>query len=384
MPSRDLQAVMDAAGDAVILIDTAGRITGFNRSAERLFGYASADLLGRNVTLLMPDSYAAAHDDYLRRYAETAVPHIIGIGRDVQARRRDGTLFPAFLSVGRVSDTDPPGFVGFIRDITAERQAFAVLQSQRDLARIGHTEEQGARRLQDRLTHVSRMVTMGEMASGIAHELNQPLSAIATYARACQRLTDAGATSDPDFRSALKEIEEEAFRAGRIIQRLRQLVSPVAGVREPTDLNKLIVDVVALVQADARAHKTELTTDLCTQCVMVNVERVHIQQVILHLLRNAIEAADQSSAAAHRIRVTTRLVEDGIEMSVDDNGPGLPTTTTDRLFMPFFTTKRTGAGLGLVSSQNIVQAHGGKLTYRPSELGGARFSVMIPLAEGSL
>ena len=371
---------MDAAVDAVVLIDDAGCITGLNRSAERMFGYVSDELLGHNVKVLMSERYASAHDDYLKRYAGTGIPHIIGVGRDVEARRRDGTVFPAFLSVGKVSDTDPPGFVGFVRDVTVERQAFAALKKERDLARISHTEEQEARQLQERLMHVSRMATIGEMASGIAHELNQPLSAIATYARACQRLTDAGATDDPDFRPSLKEIEEEAFRAGTIIQRLRQLASPAAGVREMTDLNELILGVVTLVQADARLHQTEITTDLVAQPVMAVVDREHIQQVILHLLRNAMEATDQVPGTARLVRVTSRLENGIFELRVEDSGPGLHGAMVDRLFMPFFTTKEAGAGLGLVTSQTIVQAHGGKLTFQPSDLGGARFSVSIPLS----
>lgn len=375
---------MDAAVDAVILIDHAGLIMGFNRSAEQLFGYTGTDMLGRNVSMLMPEPYRSAHDGHLKRYAETGIPHIIGVGRDVQARRQDGSVFPAFLSVGRIAEADPPRFVGFVRDVTTERQAFEALQEERDRARVSHAEEQEARRLQEQLMHVSRMATMGEMASGIAHELNQPLSAIATYARACQRFRDAGATDDPDFRSSLKEIEEEAFRAGKIIRRLRQLANPGTGLRELTDLNDLAVDVVALLQADARVHQTELTAELTQQPAMAVVERVHLQQVIMHLVRNAIEATGQTDGPGRRIRVTTRTQQSTFELCVDDNGPGLPAKISDRLFMPFFTTKRTGAGLGLVTSQSIVQAHGGKLTYQPSILGGARFSLTMPLTSATL
>jgi two-component system sensor kinase FixL len=383
MQSGDLQAVMDAAVDAVVLIGNDGLITGFNRAAEQLFGYARAEVVGRNVTLLMPKSYAARHDEYLQRYARTGIPHIVGVGRDVEARRRDGSVFPAFLSVGRISDTQPPGFVGFVRDVTAERQVFANLQQERDRAKTSFIEEQEARRLQEQLMHVSRMATMGEMAAGVAHELNQPLSAIATYARACQRLVDAGATDDPDFRASLREIEEEAFRAGKIIRQLRQLTNPGAAARELTDLNALVLDVVALVQADARLHQIGITTEMAPGPIMATVDRVHIQQVALHLLRNAVEALGGVGDRSRLIHVTTRMSGTGFELSVADNGPDLAPMIRERLFLPFFTTKPTGAGLGLVTSRTIVEAHGGTLAYQPSDMAGARFAFTLPLNEVS-
>src|SRR6185436_20052964 len=153
--------------------------------------YAESEALGRNVMFLMTEPDRSAHDDYLARYAATGIPHIIGIGREIEALRKDGSIFPAFLSVGEVAGDGPHGYVGMIRDVTIERQARAALQAERDYAETRQAEAQAARQLQDRLTHVARMATVGEMAAGIAHELNQPLSAIATYARACERFLNA-------------------------------------------------------------------------------------------------------------------------------------------------------------------------------------------------
>ena len=361
MSSSELQALLDAAVDAVILIDHRGRITAFNRSAERLFGYSSQELLGRNVSILMPAPHRSEHDGYLERYASTGVAHIIGVGREVEGLRQDGTRFPAFLSVGRVAGSDPPRFVGFVRDVTTERQALATIH------------------LQERLMHVSRMATMGEMAAGIAHELNQPLSAIATYAHACERFLES---ADPDLtetRSSLHEIGEEALRAGDIIRHLRQLVGGQASEHMVTDLNELIEDISVLAQADARVHTTQLELDLAEGLPRVNADRVQLQQVLLNLVRNALEALQELPAAARKVTIcTTRAADDLVEMSVSDNGPGLSPAIADRLFTPFVTTKAAGTGLGLAISRTIVQAHDGKIAHRVRNPSGACFFVRIP------
>jgi two-component system sensor kinase FixL len=380
MPASDLQALMDAALDAVILIDHVGVITAYNRSAERLFGYASGELLGSNVATLMPEPYRSSHDEYLERYARTGIPHIIGVGREVEALRKDGTVFPAFLSVGRVAGSDAPHFVGFVRDVTTERQARATIQAERDRAEARQSEEQEARRLQERLTHVARMATMGEMAAGIAHELNQPLSAIATYARACERFLEAAEPDLAETRSSLHEIGQEALRAGNIIRRLRQLVTTRASEQVTTDLNALIEDLAVLVQADARIHKTELEIALAPLLPQVMVDRVQFQQMILSLVRNSIEALAETAATARKITIRTAQLQDGqVELSVCDNGPGVAPSMVDRLFMPFATTKPAGTGLGLAISRTIVQAHGGVIGYRPMSPAGACFYIRIRL-----
>src|SRR5262245_7886916 len=252
MPANVLQAVMDAAVKAIILIDRHGTISAFNRSAERLFGYSAEEALGRNVSLLMGEPYRSAHDDYLARYAETRIPHIIGVGREIEAQRKDGSVFPAFLSVGEVAGDGPHRYVGLIRDVTIERQARATLEAERDRAEARQAEATAARQLQERLTHVARMATMGEMAAGIAHELNQPLSAIATYARACDRFLSATEPDLEETRPSVREIANEAMRAGDIIRRLRQVMGGGrASEHVATDVSALIDDLAVLAEADA-------------------------------------------------------------------------------------------------------------------------------------
>jgi two-component system sensor kinase FixL len=382
MHSSELQAVMDAAVDAVILVDHTGAITGFNRSAERLFGYSSQEVLGRNVSILMPEPYRSSHNDYISRYAESGIPHIIGIGREVEARRKDGTVFPAFLSVGQVAGATPPRFVGLIRDVTTERQALATLQAERDRAEAREAAEQDARRQQERLTHVSRMATLGEMAAGIAHEINQPLSAIATYARACERFLTSPEPDLEETLSSVREIAQEALRAGEIIRRLRQILASRPAEHVRIELNRLIEDLSVLTGADARVNQTLLRLELEPALPAVHGDPAQLQQLVLNLVRNAIEAVQATPPGAREITIrTTRNGSTHVEISVSDNGPGVEPAMVEKLFTPFATTKAQGTGLGLSMSQTIARVHGGTIGYRPRQEGGACFFVRLPTLE---
>lgn len=373
---------MDAAVDAVILVDHTGAITGFNRSAERLFGYSSQEVLGRNVSILMPEPYRSSHNDYISRYAESGIPHIIGIGREVEARRKDGTVFPAFLSVGQVAGATPPRFVGLIRDVTTERQALATLQAERDRAEAREAAEQDARRQQERLTHVSRMATLGEMAAGIAHEINQPLSAIATYARACERFLTSPEPDLEETLSSVREIAQEALRAGEIIRRLRQILASRPAEHVRIELNRLIEDLSVLTGADARVNQTLLRLELEPALPAVHGDPAQLQQLVLNLVRNAIEAVQATPPGAREITIrTTRNGSTHVEISVSDNGPGVEPAMVEKLFTPFATTKAQGTGLGLSMSQTIARVHGGTIGYRPRQEGGACFFVRLPTLE---
>jgi len=375
---------MDAAVEAIILIDRHGAITAFNRAAERLFGYAAHEVIERNVKVLMPEPYGSAHDDFLRRYAETSIPHIIGVGREVAGRRKDGVVFPAFLSVGEVAGNGQHRYVGMIRDVTIERAARATLQSERDHAQARQAEAQAARQLQERLTHVARMATVGEMAAGLAHELNQPLSAIATYARACERFLRMSEPDLEETRSSVREIANEALRAGDIIRRLRQVMGGRVSERRPTDISGLMADLAVLTEADARVHKTQIAFELAQGLPQISADHAQLQQMILSLVRNAIEALEASRASDRRVTVRTgRFGDSHVELSVSDNGPGVDPAIVDRLFSPFVTTKPSGTGLGLSISETIARAHGGTIGYRPVEPTGACFYVHIPLLEGA-
>lgn len=360
---EEFQAIMDAAVDGVVLVDHRGRIQAFNRAAERLFGYPAAEVLGANINILMPEPDRSAHDGYIARFLATRIPHIIGRGREVEARRKDGSLFPVFLSVGAVEGSEPPRFIGFVQDISFRRRA-----------------EEDTHRLQERLTHVSRLATVGEMSAGIAHELNQPLTAVANYAQACDRLLGLPDPDIEEIREALKQITSQAVRAGDIIRRLRALARNDVTKREPTDINTLVSELTDLIQLDAKTHDVQYRSELAARLPQVEVDRAQVQQVILNLVRNAIEALAETTSAPRQVTVRTQeLADRAVEITVCDNGPGVAESIAPRLFDPFCTTKTHGTGLGLAISRTIIKSHQGSLDYRPNTPRGACFTVRLPL-----
>jgi two-component system sensor kinase FixL len=359
---QEFQALMDAAVDGIVLIDHTGKVQAFNRAAEQVFGYSAAEVVGSNVNILMAEPDRDTHDGHLARFVLTRTPHVIGRGRQVEARRKDGSIFPVFLSVGAVEGAEPPRFVGFIQDISFRRRA-----------------EEETHRLKERLTHVSRLATVGEMSAGIAHELNQPLTAVANYAQACDRLLGM---LDPDIeevRGALRQITAQAVRAGEIIRRLRALARNDVMKREPTDVNVLIAELGELIQLDAKAHDAQYKPQLSAKLPLAEIDRAQVQQVVLNLVRNALEAVCESSGEPRLVTVSTQLLPDGeVEIMVCDNGPGISPAIAPRLFDPFCTTKPHGTGLGLAISRTIVKSHQGTLEYRANVPSGACFAVRLP------
>ncbi len=371
----ELQAVLDAAVDAVVVIDARGVIDVVNHAAERLFGYSAEELRGQNVGVLMPEPYRDRHDGYIERYLRTREPHILGTGRDVTARRRDGSTFAVELAVGEIAGSKPTRFVGFIRDITDRQRA-----------------EDEVRQMRERLTHFGRIATMGEMATGIAHEINQPLTAIATYAQACQRLLvqpqsltpDEQAEAANDIAAGLAQIESQALRAGEVIRRLRSFVRNREVRREPLDPNQVLDDLLVLAQTDTRHHHVQIRIERGENMPLVQADPVQIQQVVLNLVRNGIDAMLDLPHEQRIIELRTRRDENGdAEFMVSDRGPGLDAAARNDLFNPFFTTKAGGTGLGLAISQSIVRGHGGKVWHRENECGGACFLFTLPASAPS-
>jgi two-component system, LuxR family, sensor kinase FixL len=360
--SDELRALLDASVDGIVVIDDRGNVQRFNRSAERLFGYRAEEVLGGNVNVLMTEEDREAHDGHLARYLSTGVAHIIGKGREVTARRKDGSVFPVWLSIGVIDRAGAPWFVGFVQDLTLRR----------------NSEEQ-AHRLQERLWHVSRLATVGEMTSGIAHELNQPLAAIANYAQACDRLLGRPNASIDEVREALREITGQAVRAGDIIRRLRSLTRQHYGARERTDINAMITELTELVEAAARHQNVRYCLKLGSGLPRAELHPAQIQQVIVNLVRNAVEALGESPYGPRELIVRTAKAADGyVEISVCDSGPGLSPGVAQRLFEPFCTSKPDGTGLGLAISRTIVGQHGGTLDYRANTPRGACFTLRLP------
>jgi two-component system sensor kinase FixL len=361
--SPEITALLEATVDAVVMVDHHGTVTAFNSAAERLFGFDATEVVGNNVRMLMNTGDRERHDDYMDRYHKTREARIIGIGREVQACRKDGSEFPVFLSIGQIPGSDPPRYVGYMHDVSARRAA-----------------EDEARHALARLNHVSRLATMGEMAAGLSHELNQPLAAINNYARACARLLELPQPDLPEIQDALKEISGQALRAGEIIRRLRSLVRNEDARRELVDINHVIRDIETLLRSDARVHDSRLTLDLAADLPPVRIDAIQIQQVLLNLVHNAFEAVKTVSDPARReaFVYTRALSRNSVEVRVCDLGPGLEETHRIRVFEPFFTTKSDGTGLGLAISKSIIKAHGTELAYEPNEPVGACFRFSLP------
>ena len=360
--AEELRALLDAAVDGVVVIDHLGRIQSFNRAAEQLFGYRPQEVLGQNVGVLMTDADRVAHDGHLRHYVSSRVPHIIGTRREVRARRKDGSVFPALLAVGVMSNSDPPRFVGFFEDCTPQRRA-----------------AEDARRLQERLWQASHLATVAETATGIAHELNQPLAAIANYAQACDRLLSRPDADLEEVRAALREIAGQSVRAGDIIRRVRGLVRLPRGQRQAADPNQLITELANWVKSDADAHQVQFRVELGQGLPQIEVDAVQIQQLVLNLVRNALEALMETTGSGRELTVRSSRAADGdVELSVCDNGPGVPATLIPRLFEPFNTSKPSSAGLGLAVCRAIAARHSGTLTHRPNVPSGACFVLRLP------
>jgi two-component system sensor kinase FixL len=357
-----LQSILDTVPDATVVIDSSGLMQSFNTSAVRQFGYAPEEVIGRNVSMLMPVPYREQHDGYLHRYLTTGEKRIIGVDRVVVGRRKDGTTFPMKLAVGEVRLGERRFFTGFIRDLTEREESQAKLDQ-----------------ISNELTRLARVNELGEMASTLAHELNQPLSAIANYVQGCrrmlERLDDELASR---MRGALEETAKQALRAGNIIRHLREFVTRGDTERRPEDIKSLIEEAGALALVGSRERGISSVFDFGPENDSVIADRVQIQQVLTNLLRNGMEAMRDSEVK--RLTVTTRRVEGGrLEVEVADTGPGIADDIAPQLFQPFVTSKPNGMGVGLSISRRIIESHGGELTVRRNEAGGATFTFTLPL-----
>lgn len=361
-----LRSIIETIPDAMIVIDEHGRILSFSAAAEEMFGYKEAELLGENVSTLMPSPDRERHDGYLERYLGTGERKIIGVGRVTTARHRDGTTFPIDLHIGEARIGDERLFTGFIRDLTERQQAESRLHD-----------------LQSDLAHVSRVTAMGTLATSIAHELNQPLTAIANYVETARDLLD-----DPDagtleiVREALAECAAQSVRAGQIVRRLRDFISRGDTERRIESLSRVFSEASALALVGAGERGVEVQVRLDPGSDKVLIDRIQVQQVIFNLVRNAIEAMAQSPV--RRLRITSRAVDGGlIEMMIEDSGPGLDPDVAGRLFQPFVSTKSEGMGLGLSICHTIIQGGGGRIWADASKLGGTAFHFTLTDASGN-
>ncbi|QTH22586.1 PAS domain S-box protein [Rhizorhabdus wittichii] len=351
-----MRSILSTVPDAMVVIDARGLIISFSAAAERLFGYAEAEMLGSNVSRLMPSPYRERHDSYLDRYASTGERHIIGIGRKVIGQKRDGSTFPMELSVGEAEAGGEPVFTGFIRDLS-------------EAVRM----EERIEDLRSDLIHVARVSAMGTMASTLAHELNQPITAVVNYVETVRdMLVEPKAGDLPVIREALAESASEAMRAGQIVRRLREYVARGDVEKTVEDLPALIDVAAKLGLIGAQERGVELRFDVDPLAGPVLVDRVQIQQVLINLMRNAIEA--MADSPVRLLRIETRREGDGmVRVTVADSGHGVAPEIEAGLFSAFNSTKAGGMGLGLSICRTIVEANGGRITYERDPGGGSRF-----------
>jgi two-component system sensor kinase FixL len=363
-----LQSILDTVLDAMVVIDVDGKMLSFNTSAIRQFGYSPDEVLGKNVHMLMPSPYREQHDGYMDRYLATGEKRIIGVDRVVVGRRKDGSTFPMKLAVGEMRRGDRIFFTGFIRDLTEREESAAMLdQARSELARLARLNE------------------LGEMASTLAHELNQPLSAIANYVQGSRRMLDRlDGDVPPALRGALDETAKQALRAGDIIRHLREFVRRGDTDKGPEDIKKLIEEAGALALVGSRERGIKSIFDFSAESGLVMADRVQIQQVLINLMRNAMEAMRDSPVK--QLTVRTRPIDGPrMQVEVEDTGPGISEEIAPQLFQPFVTSKAHGMGIGLSISKRIIESHGGDLTVNRNASGGATFSFSLPLLpEGSV
>ena len=355
-----MKSILDTIPDAMIVIDERGLIQSFSVAAERLFGYEAAEVIGKNIKMMMPSPYRENHDVYLNRYMRTGERRIIGIGRVVVGERKDGSTFPMELAVGEMSSSNQRFFTGFLRDLTERQNTEARMQE-----------------LQSELVHMSRFTAMGEMASTLAHELNQPLSAIANYIKGSRRLLQDRTDEDSTMiREAIDNAADQALRAGQIIRRLRDFVSRGESERRMESVTKLTEEASALALVGAKDQGVRVRFQFDRTHDLVLADKVQIQQVLLNLIRNAIEAMQETEK--RDLLISTTVDDDGmLTISVADTGPGIAPEIVSQLFQPFITTKRHGMGVGLSISRTIVEAHGGRIWAEPNPGGGTVFHLTL-------
>lgn len=501
-----LQSTIDSCIDGIVSIDADGTIQSFNPAAERIFMYGAGEVIGRNVSMLMPSSERAAHHGYLRHYLDTGEKKIIGIGREVTGVRKDGSSFPMELGVGEVLLGDRHLFTGFIRDVSQREAAEAgrveaerlrnlseqrlaeaidaipmgfvlcdadgkvVLvnnrmrelrywqsdllvpgahfedllrdsaakgvfegEPEREAARLEqrlqqvrarqpmqveqqrvdgswvlavehytrdgelialrlditdiknaqaalHERDERLRELQMEFTHVSRLSAMGEMAATLAHELNQPLTAVMNYVQAARRLLNAPDADIDRTTELMSKGADQAQRAGDIIRRLRSFVARGESERLPEDINEVVREACALALVGARSDGIDVDMDMDESLPPVLIDRVQIQQVLVNLIRNSVDAMMDQDERAIRVQ-TARNGVDAIEVAIVDNGPGLAADIAENLFEPFNTSKPDGMGIGLTVCRSIIEDHGGRIWSAPESGGGADFRFTVPLRQ---
>ena len=358
-----LNSILNASIEGIIVIDTTGVIVSVNAAVEKIFGYGAEELIGNSAKLLMPITMRKKQEYYLEKYLRIFIPKAIGQIREVEGLRKDGTTVPLDMTIAEFPLDGVQYYSGIVRDVTARK-----LQEQQEKEHL------------EKLAHVTRLGLMGEMASGIAHEVNQPLSAVVNYTQVCLRYINNDVLDLDKIKEILKKANQQALKAGQIIHSMREFVKPRKIHRSTVDINELLYDAISIFEADFKQNLIEMRFELTKNLPCVFIDRVQIEQVILNLIRNSIDALKEMPQFTQRkLSIETSLnAADYIVVRVKDNGPGLTALQREKMLTPFFTTKSSGMGMGLSISRSLVEAHHGTLHFNSKEDKGTTFYFTLP------
>lgn len=375
--------VLDAVVDAIITINAGGVIQSVNKATEKLFEYGPGELIGQQVSVLMPEPYRSQHQQFVDRFLASREAKIIGIGRELTAVTKRGHEFPIYLAVSEIQSDNQSYFAGIVRDLTAQKRDQETMLEQRE-----------------RLARVGRLSTMGEMTASIAHEINQPLTAIAAYSQACIKLLERDDCDIQRVKDGLQKLNAQSLRAGAVIERIQRFVRHEGSEKQLVDMNELMADLVHLAAADARLHSVDLKFELQEGIPLIYCDPVQIQQVALNLIRNAIDAMlDVDRRYGTEVILRTRLRGEGdeplvgslvdpsakstehVEVAVIDLGTGVSEENENMVFSPFHTTKAEGMGMGLSICRSIIRQHGGELSFYNNKDHGCTFYFRLPCGE---
>jgi PAS domain S-box-containing protein len=359
--------IIDSALDAVLSMDGRGKVTEWNAQAEQMFGWKRDEAAGRTLSeLLIPEQYRNAHDRGLRHFLNTGEGPLLNRRIEITALHRDGTEFPVEVSIAPYQIDGTWEFSGFVRDITDKKLAEASTRRHREM--------------EMELAHANRVATMGQMSASITHEVNQPIGAAVTNAHAALRWLGATPPNMDEVRQALSRIVLNGNRATDVLSRIRSFIKKTPPRKESLDVNELLLEVVALLRSEAKSNKVAVQMNLADGLPAVHADRVQMQQVLLNLIINAIEAMSASDASSRRLLISSAKSESNeISVEVQDSGPGLPPASLEQIFQAFYTTKPTGLGMGLSICRSIVGAHGGALRATAGHPTGAIFTFTLPV-----
>ena len=360
-----LHRVIDTARDGMIVIDASGTVLLYNAACERLFGYPAQDVLGNNVRMLMTQRDRKSHDTYIRNYLRSGKAKVIGIGRDVTGRRKDGSTVPMRLSVGELRDDGGVAyFIGTLHDLTETLRARARIEE-----------------LQSELMQVARASAVGEMGSALAHELTQPLAAVVGFVEASAALIRRGDGETPEVHEYMDQAVAQSLRAGAVVRMMREFTGRGDTERTVEDINAVVEEICELATLGTASDGIDLELNLAPGLPPVLIDHVQIQQVVLNLVRNGIDALGDCGTGT--ITVATVPGSDMVEVVVADDGPGLPEEVRERIFEPFVSTKPDGIGIGLSICRTIVEAHGGTIALDTGMRRGTRFRFSVPVFEAA-